>query len=104
MELTLKDAPPADPAPASDSITSDGPARNDTAAAEPPAVAVAVTARELDVLTLIAHGQSNKEIARDLRMSLRTVERHITNAYTKIGARGRADAINYILRHRAETG
>jgi ATP/maltotriose-dependent transcriptional regulator MalT len=49
-----------------------------------------LTARELEVLRLIARGRSNQEIAADLVLSVRTVERHIANIYDKIGASGRA--------------
>ncbi len=55
--------------------------------------------READVLRLIASGNSNREIAEELFLSLRTIERHITNIYTKIDARGKADATAYALRH-----
>jgi DNA-binding NarL/FixJ family response regulator len=48
---------------------------------------------------LIATGHSNREIADDLVLSVRTVERHITNLYGKIGARGKADATAYALKH-----
>jgi predicted ATPase/DNA-binding NarL/FixJ family response regulator len=58
-----------------------------------------LTHREIEVLRLIACGQTNKEIAGTLVLSERTVERHITNLYAKIGARGRADATTYALRH-----
>ena len=54
--------------------------------------AAALTNRETDVLRLIAGGQSNREIAAELVLSIRTVERHITTLYGKIDARGRADA------------
>jgi ATP/maltotriose-dependent transcriptional regulator MalT len=54
--------------------------------------------REVDVLRLIAGGSSNREIASELVISVRTVERHITNIYGKIGARGKADATSYALR------
>ncbi|MGI8553781.1 MAG: response regulator transcription factor, partial [Dehalococcoidia bacterium] len=57
-----------------------------------------LTERELQVLRLIAAGRSNKEMARELSLSARTIERHITNIYAKIGARGKADAIAYALR------
>ena len=57
-----------------------------------------LTARELEILRLIAGGGSNQEIAGDLVISVRTVERHITNIYAKIGARGRADATVFALR------
>jgi non-specific serine/threonine protein kinase len=59
----------------------------------------ALTARERDVTRLIAGGLSNREIAEELVVSVRTVERHITNLYAKLGARGKAAAIAYALRH-----
>jgi DNA-binding NarL/FixJ family response regulator len=55
--------------------------------------------REAEVLRLIAAGRSNREIAAELFLSVRTVERHVTNLYGKIGARGRADATAFALRH-----
>jgi DNA-binding CsgD family transcriptional regulator/tetratricopeptide (TPR) repeat protein len=55
--------------------------------------------REVEVLRLIAEGRSNREISEALVISVRTVERHITNIYAKIGARGKADATAYTLRH-----
>jgi DNA-binding NarL/FixJ family response regulator len=58
-----------------------------------------LTARELEVLRLVASGRSNREIATDLVLSVRTVEKHIASIYAKIGARGRADAATYALRH-----
>jgi pimeloyl-ACP methyl ester carboxylesterase/DNA-binding CsgD family transcriptional regulator len=64
------------------------------------AVATAkLSARETEVLRLIAAGRSNQQIADELVLSLRTVERHITNLYGKIGAHGKADATAYALRH-----
>ena len=56
-----------------------------------------LTQREVEVLRLIASGQSNREIAEKLILSVRTVERHIGNIYGKISARGRADATAYTL-------
>ena len=58
-----------------------------------------LTARELDVLRLIAAGRTNSEIAAELTLSIRTVARHITNIYAKIAARGKADATAYALRN-----
>jgi DNA-binding NarL/FixJ family response regulator len=58
-----------------------------------------LTARELEVLRLVAAGHSNREIADVLVLSLRTIERHINNLYAKIGARGKADATAYAFRH-----
>jgi DNA-binding CsgD family transcriptional regulator len=43
--------------------------------------------REVEVLGLIAAGRTSKEIADALVLSIRTVERHITHVYEKIGAR-----------------
>jgi len=57
-----------------------------------------LTPRELDVLRHVAAGASNKEIAGRLGVAASTVERHLVNLYTKIGARGRADAIAFALR------
>ena len=58
-----------------------------------------LSAREVDVLRLIAGGSTNREIAATLFLSVRTVERHITGLYRKIDGRGRADATTYALRH-----
>ena len=58
-----------------------------------------LTPRELDVLRLVAGGDANGEIARRLGLSVHTVERHLANVYPKIGARGRADATAYAIRH-----
>jgi DNA-binding NarL/FixJ family response regulator len=45
--------------------------------------------REAEVVRLVARGLSNDDIARELVLSVRTVERHVANAYAKIGASGR---------------
>jgi non-specific serine/threonine protein kinase len=58
-----------------------------------------LTAREAEVLRLIAAGHSNPAIAQDLVLSIHTVERHTVNIYAKIGARGRADAVAFAHRH-----
>ncbi len=61
-----------------------------------------LTSREIDVLKLIAGGRSNQEIAANLVLSLRTVERHLSNIYGKIGADGkaaRAAAVAYAFRN-----
>ena len=67
-------------------------------AIRPPAFE-ALTPRELQVLRQVAGGATNKAIAAALGVAVPTVERHLVNLYTKIGARGRADAIAYALRH-----
>jgi len=59
------------------------------AAPTPPKGLDELTARELEVFRLVARGLSNAEIARELVLSVRTVERHVANVYLKIGASGR---------------
>jgi DNA-binding CsgD family transcriptional regulator len=56
-----------------------------------------LTAREVEVLRLLASGQTNAEIAGTLVISVHTVERHLANAYRKIGVRNRAEAAAYTL-------
>jgi DNA-binding NarL/FixJ family response regulator len=62
------------------------------------ATAAGLSEREVEVLRLLAGGRSNAEIAAELVLSVRTVEKHVANIYAKIGARGRADAATYALR------
>ncbi len=60
------------------------------------------SAREIEILRLIAYGKSNREIADTLFLSVRTVERHLSNLYLKIGTTGksaRAVAVAYAFRH-----
>ncbi len=57
-----------------------------------------LTSRETQVLELLAAGHTNHEIAATLVVSIHTVERHLQNAYRKIGVRNRADAAAYIVR------
>jgi DNA-binding CsgD family transcriptional regulator len=57
-----------------------------------------LTSRETEVLRLIAAGRTNAEIAAELVLSVRTVERHVANIYAKIGARRRAEAVAYAAR------
>ncbi|GAA2814131.1 response regulator [Kribbella solani] len=54
-----------------------------------------LTARETEVLRLIAGGLSNPEIAEQLFISEATVKTHINNTFAKIGARHRAEAVRY---------
>jgi len=53
--------------------------------------------REQEVLRLIALGYSNKEIAGQLEISVKTVEAHKANSMRKIGLRSRIDIVNYAL-------
>jgi DNA-binding NarL/FixJ family response regulator len=65
-----------------------------------PLVGAGLTARETQVLDLLATGASNKHIARRLGVSVHTVERHVANVYPKIGARNRTEATALALHRR----
>jgi DNA-binding NarL/FixJ family response regulator len=58
-----------------------------------------LTAREAEVLTLLAAGLSNAEIAKRLYLSHATVKTHINRIFAKIGARDRAQAVRYAYQH-----
>lgn len=58
-----------------------------------------LTPRERDVLRLIASGMSNKEIARDLVMTERTVKGHVSNILGKLSLQDRTQAALYAVRH-----
>jgi two-component system response regulator FixJ len=57
-----------------------------------------LTSRELEVLTHIAVGDPNKDIARSLGISMRTVEVHRAHLMDKLGARNAADLMRLVLR------
>lgn len=67
-----------------------------------PSLEGGLTLRELEVLRLVAAGESNQDIAEKLALSVRTVERHISNIYAKLGLSGavaRAAATDFAHRH-----
>ena len=57
----------------------------------------AVTDRETEVLRLVSQGYSNKEIAGQLELSIKTIEVHKANAMRKLGLRGRIELLRYAL-------
>jgi DNA-binding CsgD family transcriptional regulator len=61
--------------------------------------ACGLTARELQVLRLVAAGKSNREIAADLVISDHTVRRHVQNTFAKLGVGSRAAATAFAFRH-----
>jgi pimeloyl-ACP methyl ester carboxylesterase/DNA-binding CsgD family transcriptional regulator len=63
------------------------------------AVPTGLSARELDVLRLIAAGKSNAQIADELVISVNTVIRHVSNIFAKTGAANRAQATAYAKDH-----
>jgi DNA-binding CsgD family transcriptional regulator len=59
-----------------------------------------LTPREIEVLRLVASGRTNKAIAKQLHLSERTVDRHVSNILTKLGAPSRAAATAYAYENR----
>ncbi len=60
---------------------------------------VPLSRREREVLTLLACGQANSEIAAALGVSVHTSERHVANIFAKLGVRNRAEATAWAYRH-----
>jgi DNA-binding NarL/FixJ family response regulator len=60
-----------------------------------------LSAREQQVLRHIANGESNKRIALELALSVRTVETHRLNIKRKLGIEGQAELIKYAVQHAA---
>jgi DNA-binding NarL/FixJ family response regulator len=58
-----------------------------------------LTARELQVLSLVAAGATNRAIASELVLSERTVDRHVSNIFTKLGVSSRTAATAYAYKH-----
>ena len=66
---------------------------SDTEPVRPSPLLAALTDREREVVTLVADGMSNAEIARQLTISPLTVKAHVNHAMTKLGARDRAQLV-----------
>jgi DNA-binding NarL/FixJ family response regulator len=69
--------------------------RLDALSGKPGRAADGLTAREVQVLALVAKGKSNKQIAAELVISDRTVARHLSNIFTKLGVSTRTAASAY---------
>jgi len=65
----------------------------------PSSPAGGLTAREIQVLRLVAAGNSNRAIAKELVISEKTVARHVSNIFTKLGLSSRAAATAYAYQH-----
>jgi LuxR family maltose regulon positive regulatory protein len=59
-----------------------------------PTIAVLLSPRERGILELIGHGQSNKEIARDLGIAPETVKSHVKNIFAKLAVERRVQAVS----------
>ena len=58
-----------------------------------------LTDRQLEILTLLALGYSEKEVALRLGISLRTARNHVANLYQRLGLHHRAEAVLMAVRH-----
>jgi len=76
-------------------ILADGPAPIVAARPRPGGL----TEREVEVVRLVAKGLSNQEIATALFLSVKTVSRHLSNIFTKIGVTSRAAATAFAFEH-----
>lgn len=64
-----------------------------------PGAHVGLTEREVEVLTLIAQGHTNQEIAKTLFLSPNSIKTYVRTAYRKIGAASRSQAVSWAIRH-----
>ncbi|MFM7455092.1 MAG: LuxR C-terminal-related transcriptional regulator [Cyanobium sp.] len=55
--------------------------------------------RELEIIELVAQGLTNQEIAGSLTISKRTVDNHVSNIFTKTGAKNRVALLNWAMDH-----
>lgn len=98
----LKDAPGKDIVLAIDTVMAGGIYYSAAVArqlARPAAQDNQLTLREQEVLRHIANGESNKQIARELDLSVRTVETHRLNIKRKLGIEGQAELIKFAVQH-----
>lgn len=98
----LKDAPGKDIVLAIDTVMAGGIYYSAALArqlARPAAQDNQLTSREQEVLRHIANGESNKQIARSLDLSVRTVETHRLNIKRKLGIEGQAELIKFAVQH-----
>jgi DNA-binding NarL/FixJ family response regulator len=63
------------------------------------AVAHGLSERELQVLDLVARGATNRMIAKELFLSIRTIEAHMRNVFEKLGVSSRTEAVTEAVRH-----
>ena len=60
---------------------------------------IELSERELEIIALVAQGLTNQEIGSTLMISKRTVDNHVSNVFTKTGAKNRVALINWAMDH-----
>ncbi len=75
------------------------PAPTSTTTATPPTYPAGLTAREMEVLRLVAGGLTDVQVAEKLILSPRTVHAHISSIYSKLGVTSRSAATRYVIEH-----
>tara|TARA_B100000700_G_C14565288_1_gene633004 strand:- start:271 stop:549 length:279 start_codon:yes stop_codon:yes gene_type:complete len=60
---------------------------------------IALSAREMEIIELVADGLTNQEIAAKLTISKRTVDNHVSNMFTKTGSKNRVALLNWAMDH-----
>ncbi len=68
-------------------------------ASSSPAPPAGLTSREVEVLRLVAEGLTNPQVAKELFLSPRTVQRHLNSIYHKLGVRSRTAATRFAIDH-----
>tara|TARA_B100000700_G_C14407673_1_gene562168 strand:- start:273 stop:545 length:273 start_codon:yes stop_codon:yes gene_type:complete len=58
-----------------------------------------LSAREMEIIELVADGLTNQEIAERLTISKRTVDNHVSNMFTKTGSKNRVGLLNWAMDH-----
>ncbi len=58
-----------------------------------------LSAREMEIIELVADGLTNQEIAEKLTISKRTVDNHVSNMFTKTGSKNRVALLNWAMDH-----
>jgi pimeloyl-ACP methyl ester carboxylesterase len=75
-------------------------AQSDALTVAPAGDPLGLSAREIEVLRLVAAGKSNRQIAEELVIATNTVDRHVSHILSKIGAANRAEAAAYAAKQR----
>ena len=66
---------------------------------DPNSAQTTLSAREMEIIELVADGLTNQEIAQRLTISKRTVDNHVSNMFTKTGSKNRVALLNWAMDH-----